>query len=227
MPVIHLIRHAQASFGSESYDALSELGHRQSALLDAALERRGIRADRVMAGTLRRQTDTALACTASAPGTLLEDARWDEYDAAGVLTAHGEIPDGSPERTDLGVPAGLSSREFQGLLDGGLERWIEAGDASPCAETWPAFRARALGALGDLAADLGSGERALVFTSGGVVAAIGAALIGAPDSTFIPLNRVSVNSGVTKLMSGGGGIRLVTFNDHSHLEHDRELTTFR
>jgi hypothetical protein len=43
----------------------------------------------------------------------------------------------------------------------------------------------------------------------------------------VTLNRVAVNCGVTKLMSGRGGSRLVTFNEHSHLEHDRELTTFR
>ncbi len=139
----------------------------------------------------------------------------------------GRPPDAGAEPGDLGAPAGISSREFQDLLDAALEDWIAAGDASPLSESWPAFQARVLAALGDLAADLGSGERALVFTSGGVVAAVCAALIGAPGSTFIALNRVSVNSGVSKLISGGGGVRLMTFNDHSHLERDRELTTFR
>ena len=227
MPVIHLIRHAQASFGSEAYDVLSELGHRQAALLDGALERRGIRGDRVMSGTHRRQIDTALACTASAPGEPLVDPRWDEYDSAGVLATHGQTPNAGAEPSDLGAPAGISSREFQDLLDRALEYWIEAGDASPCSESWPAFQARVLAALGDLAANLDSGERALVFTSGGVIAAVCAALIGGPGSTFIALNRVSVNSGVSKLISGGGGVRLMTFNDHTHLERDRELTTFR
>lgn len=227
MPVIHLIRHAQASFGSDAYDVLSELGHRQAALLDGALERRGIRCDRVVSGTHRRQIDTALACTASAPGEPLVDPRWDEYDSAGVLATHGQTPDAAAKPSDLGAPAGISSREFQDLLDRALEDWIDAGDDSPCSESWPAFQARVLVALGDLAADLGSGERALVFTSGGVIAAVCAALIGGPGSTFIALNRVSVNSGVSKLISGGGGVRLMTFNDHTHLERDRELTTFR
>lgn len=227
MPVIHLIRHAQASFGSEAYDVLSELGHRQAALLDGALERRGVRADRVVCGTHRRQIDTALACTAAAPGKPQIDSRWDEYDSAAVLTTHGESPPDSGERTDLGAAPGISSREFQDLLDRALEGWIEAGENSPCDQSWPAFQSRALAALDAVASDLGSGERALVFTSGGVIAAVCAALIGAPGSTFIALNRVSVNSGVTKLLSGGGGVRLMTFNDHSHLERERELTTFR
>jgi broad specificity phosphatase PhoE len=224
MPVVYLIRHAQASFGRDSYDELSELGHCQAAALADALEQRGARADRVVSGSLRRQLDTAIACV---NGPEVEvDERWDEYDSAGVLAAHGDgVPDGDP--TELGVPRNVTSREFQVLLDRALVAWIEAGDSSPAAETWPAFQRRASAALTDLTDRLGSGEGALVFTSAGVIAALAASLIGAPASSFVALNRIGVNCGVTKLVSGRGGTHLVTFNDHSHIEHDRELTTFR
>jgi broad specificity phosphatase PhoE len=218
MPVIHLIRHAQASFGGDSYDVLSEVGERQSELVDQALAARGIRASRVAAGTLRRQIDTARA----EPSL---DERWNEYDTAAVLAAHG--PELGGDRNEMGAAPGMSSREFQQVLDSALLAWIEAGHDSPCEETWPAFQRRSLGAVSDLAEVLGSGETALVYTSGGPIAAICASLIGAPDSSFVTLNRVCVNTAVTKLMSGRGGLRLVTFNDHGHLEHDRELMTFR
>jgi broad specificity phosphatase PhoE len=218
MPVIHLIRHAQASFGGDSYDVLSEIGHRQSDLLDAALRSRGVEAARVAAGTLRRQIDSARV----EPEL---DERWNEYDTAAVLATHG--PELGGERTEMGAAPGMTSREFQQLLDGALLAWIEAGEDSPTEETWPAFQRRSLDAVTDLADSLGSGETAVVFTSGGPIAAICASLIGAPDSSFVTLNRVCVNTAVTKLMSGRGGLRLVTFNDHSHLEHDRELMTFR
>jgi broad specificity phosphatase PhoE len=218
MPVIHLIRHAQASFGGDAYDLLSDIGHRQSDLVDAALTARGIVASRVAAGTLRRQIDTARV----APEL---DERWNEYDTAAVLAAHG--PDLGAQRTEMGAAPGMTSREFQQVLDSALLAWIEAGDASPCEETWPAFQRRSLDAVSDLAASLGSGEQALVYTSGGPIAAICVELIGAPGSSFVTLNRVCVNTAVTKLMSGRGGVRLVTFNDHGHLEHDRDLMTFR
>jgi broad specificity phosphatase PhoE len=224
MPVVYLIRHAQASFGGDSYDVLSELGHRQADALATALEQRGARADRVVSGGLRRQLDTARACVNGADVEV--DERWDEYDSAGVLAAHGHgVPDG--EQTELGVPRNVSSREFQSLLDRALVEWIDAGDASPAAETWPAFQRRTTSALTDLTDGLGSGEGALVFTSAGVIAALAASLIGAPASSFVALNRIGVNCGVTKLVSGRGGTHLVTFNDHSHIEHDRDLTTFR
>jgi len=226
VPVIHLIRHAQASFGDASYDVLSELGHRQAELLDEALARRGVRAARVEAGTPARQQDTARACPRSAPGELRIDPRWDEYDTAAVLAEHGDRA-GDARLGELGAPAGISSREFQTLLDRALAEWIRAGESSPCPETWTAFQARALGALEDLARDLASGEQAAVFTSGGVIAAICVALLGAPPEVFVTVNRVGVNSGVTKVMVGASGARLVTFNEHGHLEHDRALMTFR
>jgi len=218
MPVIHLIRHAQASFGGDSYDVLSEIGERQSDLVDAALKARGFEPTRVAAGTLRRQIDTARVEPAL-------DERWNEYDTAAVLAAHGPELDG--DRNEMGAAPGMSSREFQQVLDSALLAWIEAGDGSPCEETWPAFQRRSLDAVTELATSLGSGESAFVYTSGGPIAAICVELIGAPGSSFVTLNRVCVNTGVTKLMSGRGGLRLVTFNDHSHLEHDRELMTFR
>jgi broad specificity phosphatase PhoE len=227
MPVIYLIRHVQASFGDASYDVLSELGHRQAELLDESLARRGVRAARVEAGTPARQQDTARACPRSAPGELRIDPRWDEYDTAAVLVEHGADRPGEGQRGELGAPAGISSREFQALLDRALGEWIRADESSPCPETWPAFQERALAALEDLARALGSGEQAAVFTSGGVIAALCVGLLGAPPEVFVTVNRVAVNSGVTKVMVGGSGARLVTFNEHAHLEHDRALMTFR
>jgi len=225
MPRLLLIRHAQATYGGAA--ALSELGLRQAALLDEALARRDAPAGRIAVGTLPRQTDTARACTHSIMSAPLVDGRWDEYDAVDVLAHHGGITPGSGPRNSLGAPASLSARDFQIVLDQALAAWIEAGERSPCDENWPVFERRVLAALSDLATGLASGGQAWAFTSGGVIAAIGAALLGAPPATFIALNRVSVNSGVTTIITGRGGPRLLTFNDHSHLEQDRALVTFR
>jgi broad specificity phosphatase PhoE len=227
MPVVCLIRHAQATYGSDRDDALSELGRRQAALLDEALGRRHSRPQTVAAGTLRRQADTARACRLSVPDEPLVDARWDEFAAADVLAHHASMPPSDGPRNALGAPPSLTAREFQALLDDALAGWIAASERSPCAETWPAFQSRALAALSGLVARLNGGEEAWAFTSAGVIAATAAALLDAPSATFVALNRVSVNTGVTKIISGGAGARLLTFNDHSHLEHDRELMTFR
>jgi broad specificity phosphatase PhoE len=127
MPVIYLIRHAQASFEQDSYDVLSATGERQSELLAGALRERGIRPDRVVAGTLRRQRDTALGCLGALDGRLEAVRRWNEYDTPSILAAHGATKSDDRPLTALGAPAGLTSREFQALLDASLEAWVSAG----------------------------------------------------------------------------------------------------
>lgn len=228
MPIISLVRHAQASFGSADYDVLSELGHRQCAVLDAALAARGVTAGIVRSGSLRRQRDTALGCPRSALGELVVDPRWDEYDSAEVVAHHTAVmaPADDGEH-GIGAAPGMSSHDFQVLLDEALLAWIAAGEDSPCQESWTAYRARAVGALEELAAGLSSGEDAMVFSSGGTIAAVAAALLGAPDTTFVTLNRVGVNTAITKVMVGRSGTRLLSYNEHAHLEHDRALMSFR
>jgi broad specificity phosphatase PhoE len=227
MPVIYLIRHAQASFGEHDYDVLSERGHEQASRLGAALSTRGVRAVHAVAGTMRRQLDTARACSASAPGEPVADPRWNEYDSADVLAHHGPGDSGGPPRDRIGAPSGLSSREFQSLLDPALRAWIAAGDGSPCAESWPAFRGRVRDALDDLAAHLRAGETGLAFTSGGVIAAVATALLDVPPETFVALNRIAVNTGLTKVLAGRSGLQLLSYNEQAHVDGDRNLMTFR
>ena len=45
MAELYLIRHAQASFGAENYDQLSDLGHQQSQSLGKALADQGVSPD--------------------------------------------------------------------------------------------------------------------------------------------------------------------------------------
>lgn len=226
MPIISLVRHGQASFGEADYDVLSELGHRQAALLDAALVARSATAAVVRCGSLRRQRDTALACPLAARGPLVQNPRWDEYDSAEVMRHHAE-GGGPADGGGIGAAAGMTSEVFQSVLDGALRRWIDAGDRTPCRESWPAFRDRATGALAELAAGLGRGEDALVFSSGGTIAAVAGALLADPEATFVALNKVAVNTSVTKVMVGRSGLRLMSYNEHTHLEHDRALMSFR
>jgi len=226
MPTALLIRHAQASFGAADYDVLSELGHRQVDALAAAFERRGIGADRVVSGSARRHHDTARHWVAAAGDGIRVDPRWDEYDDADVLTHYSSTTARVERRPDDPSPA-MSSREFQVLLDEALRGWVADGADSPSPYTYPAFLERVAGAFADLTAGLGSGETALAFTSSGVIAALTASLIGQPE-TFVALNRVTVNTGVTKVVLGRQGTTLVSFNEHSHLEEaGPDLVTYR
>lgn len=206
MPVVLLVRHGQASFGAQDYDRLSELGRRQAALVGEELRRRRLRDPVVLSGSLRRQRDTAAIALPGVDVTV--DARWDEYDSLDLLERHGPPADGR-------APA--SSREVQQLLDVALLAWIEHGGPADDPRGWPAFSGGAVSALTELVGRLGRGRDAVVLTSGGVVAAICAHLLGGPAQTVVALNRLAVNGGVTKLVAGSTGLSLSTFNEHAHL----------
>lgn len=215
MPTVLLIRHAQASFGAPDYDVLSEIGHRQV----HALVARGLEADRVVTGSMRRQRDTARPwMDSAAKGAASVDERWNEYSNEDVLGHHAPGSDG------VRMEGQVSSRDFQLLLDGALQSWVDAGDGGGSDETWAVFLARAEGAFRDLASSLGPGETGVAFTSGGVIAAIASSLVAA---SFVALQRVSINTGITKIVVGRQGTTLVSFNEHAHLERTPELLTYR
>lgn len=211
MPTLILLRHGQASFGTGDYDRLSPTGERQAELAAEALHRGTPGITRIASGDLRRQVSTARPLVAATGVEPVLDPRWNEYGSGDVLGAHGD--------GDLSVdaPGTLDSRAFQDVLDGALRRWIDAGTDSPAAESWPAFHARATGALSDALEGLGSGETAVCVTSGGVIAAVCAELLGGGIDTFLRLNRVGVNAGTSRVVRGRGAPSLITFNEHAVL----------
>jgi broad specificity phosphatase PhoE len=227
LPAILLIRHAQASYGAADYDVLSELGHRQAFALDSALARRGVTPALVVSGPARRHRDTAQLCERmAATAELAEDARWGEYDTDGVLARYSS----TPVRLEGGSGGdGISSQQFQTFLDAALQKWQRAGDggASPL-QSWPGYLGQVEAALGELGAGLQRGQTALVLTSAGAIAAACCAVLDLPAASFVALNRVQVNTGITKVVCGRRGMSLVSFNEHSHLEEaERFLVTYR
>jgi broad specificity phosphatase PhoE len=227
MPTVLLIRHAQASFGTEDYDVLSDCGHAQIAALQRALARRGIVADHVVSGSLRRQRDTGQPFANDVGVLEIIDERWNEYDDDSVLSHHSTTRTRLVRSPTDYAPA-ASSRDFQRVVDQALQGWVDTGSSSRCAQTWPDFLGRVNRALDELGAQLLSGQTALAFSSSGVIAALAASLIGQPEHAFVTLNRVSVNTAITKVIVGSRGKTLVSYNDHSHLEEaGDDLVTYR
>lgn len=204
MPTVTLLRHGQASFGAADYDNLSELGHRQARVAADTLAARGLRNPVVASGTLRRQRDTA-APVARRFGVddVRVDPRWNEYDHV-AMVEHAVTASGRS------MPTG--ERAFQAVLDVALGRWV----TDDAADGWQAFSGGAVAALQELVDILEPGCDAVVATSGGVIAAIAAHLVGGSAETVVALNRVVVNAGFTTLLAGRSGLSLLGFNDHAH-----------
>ncbi len=225
MPTILLVRHGQASFGAADYDALSDTGITQAALVADDLAGRGLEVATIVSGTLARQRDTAAPAAARFGLEVAEDPRWNEYSMDEIVGRHSR----SSARTQgLAPDQPVTSAQFQEALDEALAAWIVAGERSQAAESWPAFSGRARDALTELAATLPSGSTGLVFTSGGVIAALAAALLELPAESLLRFNRVAVNGAITKVITGRRGATLVSFNEHGFLDHaGRKLVTYR
>jgi broad specificity phosphatase PhoE len=147
-----------------------------------------------------------------------------------LLIRHGQASFGA---ADYDVLSGTGERqaEIAAALAGPAPevdpRW-DGYDANDVLTHHSDSAARLDGTAAPLAGELGRGEIAVVATSGGTIAALAGGLLGAPALTFPALNRVMVNASVTKVTIGAGGVNLIGFNDHSHLEEvDRQLVTYR
>ena len=219
MGVVLLVRHGQASFGADDYDVLSPTGWEQGRLLGRYLAARDVVPTAVVRGGLRRHRETAEAVLdgggwAAGDLPVTEDVGWDEFDHLAVVAAH-------PEFAAAGEDA-LDRRRFQALFEVATARWAAGEHDDDYPESYAGFRQRVREALERSAERAGPGGVVLVVTSGGPVAAAGAALLGAgaDPGVWSRLNTVVVNTSVTRVVVGASGARLLTFNEHAHLEGD-------
>ncbi|MGH3413772.1 MAG: histidine phosphatase family protein [Marmoricola sp.] len=212
MGQVLLVRHGQASFGSEDYDVLSAVGEQQSAVLGRFLS--GLDPQSVVHGSLQRQRRTAEIAVEAAgwSATPYVDPRWDEMDHLLLLAAHPQPSVSEPD-----------ARQFQAWFEAATDRWTSGGHDHDYDESFPDFTARVRGALDDLHPD----GTTVVFTSGGPIATVVTQLLDAGTPTYTRLAPVVVNSSITRIVTGRRGRTLVSFNAHAHLQDRPDLLTYR
>lgn len=212
MGTLYLVRHGQASFGSEDYDQLSALGQQQSVRLGEYFRQKGLAFDAVLTGTLRRHLQTYAAIREG--GALDREALlWpglNEFDSAAVIaTVHPyklEKPD-TPE---------LYRHHFR-LLRDGLTQWMN-GVVSP--QGMPSYREFLAGVTSALDHIRKNCEgNVLIVSSGGPIATAVGHVLGTTPETTIELNMRIRNSAITEFAFNPKRHTLVTFNTLPHLEH--------
>ncbi|WP_112245078.1 histidine phosphatase family protein [Kribbella monticola] len=219
MGAIYLVRHAQASFGRSDYDQLSPLGERQAERLGEALAGRGVKPDLVVAGAMQRHARTAeLALAAAGLETSVDvDEGFNEFDHDQVIVAHKPAYKRRAVLLADLARTGHPARAFQEMFTAATERWASS-DGAGYTESFADFCERAEQAVRRTADRLGKGETAVVFTSGGPIAAIAGRLLGGDDGLWRRLNPVTINTAITKLVSGRSGLTLISYNEHAHLD---------
>ena len=231
MGVLMLVRHGQASFGSEDYDVLSSRGVRQSRKVAEALSGYGVAPTTLIHGGMRRQRETAeeMLLGAAAWELPLElDDRWRELDHLAVMLAYPTLSDVDRELLRTGR---MELRPFHELYTKATARWSSGAYDSDYPESFAEFIGRVRDGIGRAARKAGERRTAVVVTSGGPIAAACAMLTEVGEeprrlaAAWTRFNSVLVNVSVTRVVVGSSGARLLTFNEHSWL--DRELVTYR
>lgn len=215
--VLYLVRHGQASFGTQSYDRLSPLGHEQSRLVGSRLLAQAVEPDYLVTGAMRRQQETLNHAAQQAGWSLNVTTHegWNEYNAASLVRM-------SPVQD---ARSSQDSRVFQTVLEHGLDRWASGKHDTDYPESYTQFCARVDEAFDDALSHTGSGHTAVVVTSSGAIARVATRLVSGSYPQWLAFNRVTINSAITTIVAGRSGATMVSFNDHAHLDSAR--TTYR
>ncbi|WP_221090741.1 histidine phosphatase family protein [Deinococcus aquaedulcis] len=226
MAELLLVRHGQATPFEADTDQLSSLGEVQARRVGAWLAAEGLTPTHVVHGPLVRQRHTAelAAHAAGLPWPIPSvDPRLAEYDGEGLMRVLApQLAAQSPEvaawlaQLRQPLPPTERQRAFQGVLEAVAQGWQAGTLTHPTVEPWPMFQARVTAALQDLCT-LPSGSRAVVFTSGGVIALVVAHVLQAPPASALALNWRVRNASVTRLSFGRGRVSLDSFNEVGHL----------
>lgn len=250
MTTILLARHGQASFGQENYDQLSELGSRQAQMLGQHYATTQRRIDAIFTGSLVRQQDSAhhfwqhyqsfvdtkhsskLAIDINAPDSYILP-QFNEFNHKDVFiksdpafVSKGAI---AAEIAQAEVP----SIRLAELFDVAMQRWHAGENDSDYIESWVQFNERAKQALEQVRLQVANlnlehDSTVLVFTSGGIIAAITAQLLQQGSQTAYQINKSLVNTGVTSITLKGQSTRLLSLNEYSHLFADgKRFVTWR
>lgn len=229
MASVLLVRHGQASFGAADYDRLSPLGEEQSRRLGRWLKQSGQVPDLVAVGPLRRHVRTADLCVEAAGVTAprISMAALDEFDHEEVLARYR--PD-LPSTLALMQEMARSDdphRTFQRVYAAAVARWVSAEFDREYTRSWSAFRVGVMDGLQALAAQ--EARTIWAFTSGGPIAVIVNALVGAPVADTFALSWPLVNTSTSRLAVNARRSHLVSYNGWPHLDgaDAADVVTFR
>ena len=217
MAELYLIRHAQASFGTDDYDRLSPLGCRQAEALGEFLRDNAICFDAVYSGELQRQRKTAEIVLELQPGKshCQTDPRFNEIETDKIFEHLVPRLAKTSARLERLVKAGKqSSKDFQKALEIVFNHWVTVDDDCADLQSWADYSADVHTALAEIVAREGSGKTVGLVTSGGTIATIVAHVLGVTGEQVYKYYEPLINCSVTRLLYSGDRISVSSFNDH-------------
>lgn len=222
MATIYLIRHGQAQFGMEEYDALSPTGIEQAQLLGASLLQHNVIPTKIISGAMKRHQQTMDFCLEKMNLSGMEKITnddWNEFDHRDILAKY------EPRYTDLNelkndIFLDKSPKEkITEVLTGAVKRWT-SGEHHDYKESWTTFCTRVINGLKKVESESGKKDVVFVFSSGGSISVVLQKILDLSVQKTFEMQLNIANCSITKIRTSSLGFRLQSFSDHAHFEGD-------
>ena len=234
MSRLYLIRHGQASIGSDNYDRLSQTGIRQAKILADYLANLKIQFDAVYSGEMERQKDTAKPVMEALYGTssqlLLNAPEFNEYDAHTIISYQApEMMSEDPEIAEALPKLTTDGRALAVVFKKAMLRWVRGERYIPGVEAWPEFVQRVYSGVDRIFKENGPKKTIAIFTSGGAISITLRRALGLSDEQTILMPLQTLNTGISLFHFSDDVFTLSYFNCIAHLEMRKEpnLITYR
>tara|TARA_B100001063_G_scaffold194942_1_gene186539 strand:+ start:454 stop:1158 length:705 start_codon:yes stop_codon:yes gene_type:complete len=231
---LYLIRHGQASFGQENYDALSELGALQAQTLGQSLANL-IKPTQLICGSLNRQQQTMdhmLAGFEAAAGKTLGlpvqvNPAFNEFDHENVLQVFN--PDF--KNREFMAKQILSQKEpekvFHKLYRQAVFKWLE-DRSGQYDETFEDFHQRVNQGVDSIIKNANRQECVVVVSSAGAISMCVQQVLGISPIKAFELNEMMANTAITRLVFNEvGDLNMSYFNNYQHLSLADTKVTYR
>lgn len=216
MSTLTLLRHGQASFGADRYDALSDRGREQAQIAGAHFAERGRRFDRIWIGPRDRHRLTARY----ALEPIGHDWQVDAEDALNEFAEGQQILASAQARRGVKLrgAGAIGGKDAARYYAQEITAWAESKVVIEGVPSVRVFRETVSGWLAAATASTAPGQSVLAVTSGGVIAAVMAEVLGLEDAAIGSLMHAVYNGSLTVLIfSDGRPPSLVSFNVASFL----------
>jgi broad specificity phosphatase PhoE len=224
MSQIYLIRHGQASFGTDNYDRLSDIGKQQAEILGTYLSGIGIQFQSAYSGSLQRQIDTAKIVLSrfpksATPPEILFSNDFDEFNSSPFIKA--QLPDmmnGDSSVSDAAEKMNFDKQAFKLVFGRVMLRLVDPEYQIPGIETFQSFVKRVGTGIQRIAGENREDSNIAVFTSSGTTAAVLQTTLELSDEITIRTGWNILNTSVSVFEYRDACLSLKAFNSIAHLE---------
>jgi len=228
MATIFLIRHGQAQFGMEEYDALSPTGIEQAKILGKSFSERKIVPTKIISGAMKRHQQTMDYCLEqmhieNAEKILNDD--WNEFDHRDIIAKYEpRYKDIEELKKDIFLDKSPKEKITE-VLVGAVTRWT-SGLHNDYNESWTSFCERVKNGLQKIENESAKDDVVFVFSSGGSISVILQKMLDLSVQKTFEMQLNIANCSITKLKTSSRGTQLLSFSDYAHFdgEHKKMLT---